>query len=322
MTVNIGALASQSAAQGQQMLNDDNANAATYKGQYGDYQNQANAAQKGVSDYTAAMQGAYDPNKGTGNAGSVYNYGLNDQLGRTGYNQGAMTTASNNLNQANGALSAYSDFANQAASKWGLNAGGFAAANAGALGGLNNNIASNQGQVAQLMDKYKTAQTGANQFTGQVVQGEQNTLGGLQQVYTNAANQRDTAAQQMNFYSDLAQKQGGMNAQQQQAYAAAQQAYAAAQQSMAQAGLLSQQTNLARQQYEHQASLYNVNPAAQANSDAMYAAMNHASPATAAASPAQGWNWNRVVNDVNHGAGAAVNGAGHYLGGLLSGASW
>jgi hypothetical protein len=111
------------------------------------------------------------------------------------------------------------------------------------LNGINNNIASNQGVVNSLSDLYKTAQTGANQFTGQVIQGEHETLAGLQTTFSNATNQRDSAASMMNFYHDLAQKQGGLNAQQQQYYAQAQSAYAQAQQLMAQSSLLLSQAH-------------------------------------------------------------------------------
>lgn len=249
MALNISAMASQAAAQGNAQLADYNNKAANYQGQYGNYQQQADAANKNVQDYTDYMKGA-------GSSGNVYHGEQDKQLNALGYDQNQMTAARGNLNQATGALSAYSDFANTAASKWGMNAGGFAAANAGALSGINNNIASNQNVVNGLSDIYKTAQTGANQFTGQVIQGEQNTLGGLQQVFSNASSQRDSAASMMNFYNDLAQKQGGMNAQQQQAYAQAQQSYAQASQALAQASLLAQQTNLARQQYDHQTALY------------------------------------------------------------------
>lgn len=241
MNPSITAQASQNAAQGQQRLADYTNNANTQQGNYNNYNGQVDTARTGVANYVQGMQGAYDPNTGNGNAGSAYTYGLNDQLGRLGYNPEQMTAATTNLNQANGAMSAYNDFANQAASKWGMNAGGFAAANAGALGAINNNIASNQGQVAQLMDKYKTGQTGANQFAGQVVQGEHETLGGLQQVVTNAISQRDSAANMLQFYQGLAQKQGDLNAQDAQFYAQAQQAYAAANQALAQAGYIGAQ---------------------------------------------------------------------------------
>lgn len=244
MAVNTDALANQAAAQGQQMLNQDNTNAAQYKSSYDQYQQQADAANKNVSDYTNYMAGA-------GSAGNQYNNELIKQEGDLGYDPAQMTAARNNLNQATGALSAYSDFANTAASKWGQNAGGFAAANSGALSGLNNNIASNQNVANGLQSLYTTAQTGANQFAGQQVAGEQNTLQGYQQAYSNAASSRDAAGQQMQFWGNLASQQGGLNSQQQQAYAAAQASYAAASQSMAQAALY-------QQQYQHQQTLWNA----------------------------------------------------------------
>lgn len=239
--IDINALAEQSAAQGQAQLQDYTNKATDYRGQYGNYQAQADAANRNVSDYTEYM-------KNEGSAGNQYNKAFGQQKSELGYDPEQMTAARGNLNQATGALSAYSDFANTSASKWGMNAGGFAAANAGALGSLNNNIASNQGVVNSLSDLYKTAQTGANQFTGQVIQGEQNTMAGLQQVFSNAASQRDSAASMMNFYDDLASKQGGLNAQQQQYYGQARQAYASAQAAMAQAGLFAAQAAQTQQQ--------------------------------------------------------------------------
>lgn len=225
------------------MLQDYQNKATDYRGQYNQYQSQADAANKSVSDYNDYM-------KNEGSAGNQYNTEFEKQKGELGYDPEQMTTARANLNQSTGALSAYSDFANTSASKWGLNAGGFAAANAGALGGLNNNIASNQGVVKGLTDIYGMAQTGANQFTGQVIQGEQTTMAGLQQVFTNAANQRDSAASMMNFYDNLASQQGGLNASQQQYYAAAKQAYASAQAAMAQAALYGAQASQIQQQID------------------------------------------------------------------------
>jgi len=265
MAVDLAAQAAQAAAQGNAQLANYNNLAGNYSNQYNSYQQQADAANKNVADYTDYMKGA-------GSAGNQYNTALTSQLGNLGYDQNQMTAARGNLNQATGALSAYSDFANTAASKWGMNAGGFAAANAGALSGLNNNIASNQGVVNGLSDLYKTAQTGANQFTGQVIQGEHETLGGLQTVFTNATNQRDSAGSMMNFYNDLAQKQGGLNAQQQQYYAQAQQAYAQATQALAQANALAQSAALDKQKLDRTNQLYANQDAAQAakNQDQFY----------------------------------------------------
>lgn len=261
MALDIAALAARAAAQGEAQLADYSNKASGYSTQYNQYQQQADAANKNVSDYTDYM-------KNEGSAGNQYNTAFEKQKGELGYDPNQMTTARANLNQATGALSAYSDFANTAASKWGMNAGGFAAANAGALSGLNNNIASNQGVVTSLADLYKTAQTGANQFTGQVIQGEHETLGGLQSVFQNASTQRDSAASMMNFYNDLAQKQGGLNAQQQAGYAQAQQSLAQAQQAMAQASLFGQQASLLQQQRERTAQMYANQDNAQASANA------------------------------------------------------
>lgn len=208
------------------MLADDNSKAAGYSDQYNNFSNQATAANQAVKDQTSYMQGA-------GNAGNQYTSNLATQEGNLGYNPAQMTAATNNLNQSTGALSAYSDFANTAASKWGQNAGGFAAANAGALNGLNNNIASNQQVVNGQMAKYTAAQTGANQYAGLQVQSQHETMAGLQNVFTNASNQRDSAGSMMNFYNDLAQKQGGLNATQASLYAQSQQAYTQAQTNIA-----------------------------------------------------------------------------------------
>lgn len=247
--VNIAAQAAEAAARGNEMLQDYRNKAGESRGQYQTYSAQADQANKNVSDYTDYMKGA-------GSASNQYDLALNQKKTDLGYDPQQMTAARANLNQAQGAMSAYSDFANTAASKWGMNAGGFAAANAGALGSLNNNIASNQGVVNGLSDIYKTAQTGANEKTGLVLQGQRDTLSGLESTFTNAANQRDAAAQMMTFYEDQAQKQGGLNAQQQQYYAAAVQAYAQSEQAMAQATLVRQQIK--------QTEAYMASPAYQA----------------------------------------------------------
>lgn len=259
MPPSVAAQASQAAAQGQSQLANYNSQAATSAGQYGNYQGQADAANSAVQNQANYMAGA-------GSGTNLYNTALTGQEQQLGYDPAQMTAARGNLNQANGALSAYSDYANQAASKFGLNAGGFAAANSGALSGLNNNIAAQQGVVNGLSSIYGQAQTGANQSAGLGVQGEQNTLGGLQDVYTNASNARDQAASMMNFYNNLAQQQGTLNAQQQQAYATAQQQYAAAGQAAAQAAFLVQQTQ--------QQSLQNQQSQAYMNSPSYQAELN------------------------------------------------
>jgi hypothetical protein len=320
MAVDIAAQAAQAAAQGQQQLTDYKNKATTAQGQFTDFNNQATDANKKVSDYTDYM-------KNEGSAQNVYHGEQDKQLGDLGYDPQQMTAARANLNQATGALSAYSDFANTSASKWGMNAGGFAAANAGALSGINNNIAANQGVVSGLSDLYKTAQTGANQLTGNVIAGEHETLAGLKTVFDNAKSQADSARSMMNFYDDLASKQGGLNAQQQQFYGQAQQAYAQASAAQAQAALYGQQAALAKQQLDHQADLYkNPQPVPGANG----AAPGGTTPGSG------GPAWYGIDNISNylspgiHNAAAAAghaasvvgNGAKDWAKGLFTGASW
>jgi hypothetical protein len=304
--------AAQSAAQGQQMLASDQANQNNYQGQYNTDVNTANAAQNQVKSYTDYMAGA-------GSAGNQYNSELGTQENELGYDPAQMTAARSNLNQATGAESAYSDFANTAASKFGLNAGGFAAANANALGSLNNNIASNQQVANGLQSLYTTAQTGANQYAGQQVQGEANTLSGYQSAYTDAANQRDSALSMAQFYGTLAQTQGLDNSQQQQYYAAAQQAMAQATAADAQANLYGKQAAQIQQQITM----------AGAASGAV-AGAGGSGGALPSAPTVNSGGGGLMSNDMNfwenaaYGADAsqAAHGVGNWAKGLLTGASW
>lgn len=312
--VDIAAQASQAAAQGQQQLTDYKNKASTYHGQYDTYNQQADAANKSVNSYTDYM-------KNEGSAGNVYHGEQDKQLGALGYDPAQMTSARANLNQATGALSAYSDFANSAASKWGMNAGGFAAANSGALSGLNNNIASNQGVVSSLSDLYKTAQTGANQFTGNVIQGEHETLGGLQSVFENASKQRDSAASMMSFYDDLASKQGGLNAQQQQYYAQAQQAYAAASYASAQAAQIQQQISMA-DQASKQAAASRATTASMAPSAPTANASHSSGPGFNATNPSNSWNAFTKTLGNDPSMGNTARGIGDLAGAGVGGLGW
>lgn len=262
MPPNVAAQASQAAAQGQQQLTNYNNQATQSKNDYGTYQGQADAANNAVQQQAQFIQGA-------GSGTNLYNNQLSTFLGNgqngVGYDAGAAQQATQGLAQGLGQQADYNNYMNTAASKFGLNAGGFAAANAAGQAQNNNNVNMASQLNNAYLAKYATAQTGANQATGLGVQTEQNALTGLQNTYTNAAGQRDQAAQMMQFYNGLAQQQGSLNASQQQAYATAQQQYAAAGQAAAQAALLSQQTNLANQQFTHTADLYKNTAQDQAN---------------------------------------------------------
>lgn len=228
--MNYDALGQDAQAQGQARTADYTNKANQFGGDYANYQNQANAANQNIQNQNAYMQGA-------GSANNLYSNAFNTQAGQTGYDQKALQAAQAGLTNAVGTQSAFNDFANQAASKWGLNAGGLAAANAGATQGLNNNIASQGGALAAQQKAFEQAQTGANQQTGLGLQQQQTQLQGYQNAFDAATSQQKTAQDNLQFYENLAQQQGGLTAQQVQGYQQSKALSAAAQASLASASL-------------------------------------------------------------------------------------
>jgi len=217
--------------------------ANNFAGQYSNYQGQANAANQNIQNQNAYMQGA-------GSANNLYNNAFDQQSLKSGYNLGNMQSAQNNLAQAQGSQSAYNDFADTAASKWGLNAGGFAAANAGATQGLNNNIQSAGAAVAKQQQNFQNAQTGANQQTGLNLQQQSMQLQGYKNAFDSAYQQQQQSQSTMLAYQKMAQDQGGLTAQQVQGYqqskalsAQANASLASAQASIAQAKLSTSQAS-------------------------------------------------------------------------------
>lgn len=253
--------------------------ANSYAGDYSNYQNQANQAQGDIKNLNTYMSGA-------GSATNLYNNALTSQEGQTGYNQQQMQASMQNLSQAQGSLSAYNDFANTAASKYGMNAGGLAAANAGAQGSINNNIAAASQGFANQQKAYELAQTGAAQQSGLGVQQQQTQLAGYKNVYDNAFAQQQQAQANMQAYSKLAQDQGGLTAQQYQAYAQSNalaiQADAAMKQ--AQAAMVSAQGSAAANYASANQTNYNTQQTQQSNAAAAAKAQQQAAAQAAAAS--------------------------------------
>ena len=97
--------------------------------------------------------------------------------------------------------------------------------------------------------------TGAQNSTGAALTSQQNQLDAYKSTAANAAQVMQGAQQAMNNIETLAQQQGTMNANQQQAYAAAKQAYAAASLAGAQAAYAMSQTTGQNQQNQDFASL-------------------------------------------------------------------
>lgn len=262
--------AQQAATQGNQAYNSDLATSAASKADYGNYQAQANTAQSNLSDYTKYMQGA-------GSGTNLYNTGLAQGEKTAGYNEGQAGQLGQQLAQAQNALQNVNQASQSSTGGYGLSGaqlGNYYATQATPITSAVNSLSNNYGASQQAL---ANATTIGNQYAGAGLQGEAQTSKSLNDTFANAKAQSDQALQNMQFYSQLASTQGGLNASQQQAYSQARQLYELGQQAIAQTGLINSQTtgqNL-------------TNQATQAQLAASAAAQAKQASATAPASPAQ-----------------------------------
>lgn len=238
--------AAQSKAQGNQMLASDKANVSKYTQQYGNYQKQSNVANQNLSKYTDYMKNA-------GNPLNLYNTGISQAQQSMGFDPATLATATQNLTRSQNALQALNQASQSSTGGYGLSGaqlGNFYGSQAQPLA---NQIGAQNTAVGNLQQLYQNSLTQGQQGAQLGFQGEQQVSSNLSQVFQNANTQAEQAKSNIQFYSQLAQQQGGLNAQQQQYYAqsisalqsanaAMVQANAAAQQAAAQSALIGQQT--------------------------------------------------------------------------------
>jgi len=227
--------AQQSAQQGQQALADDNAKSSAAGGQYNTYQGQANTAAQNQSDYTKYMQGA-------GSGTNLYNTGLSQGEKAAGYNEGQAGQLGQQLAQAQNALANVNQASQSSTGGYGLSGaqlGNYYATQATPITSAINALSSNYGVSQQAL---QNATTIGNQYAGAGLQGEQTTSKSLNDVFASAKSQSDQALQNMQFYSQLASTQGGLNAANQKAFDDARNAYQQGQAAIAQAGMFAAQT--------------------------------------------------------------------------------
>lgn len=244
--MDIQAQAAQAAQQGQKLLADDQAKTASASDQYNSFNSQATDANKNLQDQTKYMQGE-------GSGQNVYNNELDTMENKAGYNPQQLSDANKSLFSMTGAMNSANNSFSQpgGVGAYGMSAPALASYEGSILNPLQTGVANANTEVGALNSELGTFQTGASQATTSQVQSEQNTATALDSAVKNYQSQAAAALQDMQFYSDLARQQGGMNAQQQQMYAQTTQLYAAAKQAEAQAGLLLSQTtgqNLTNQQ--------------------------------------------------------------------------
>lgn len=232
----LAAQASKNAAQGQQMLSQDRTSAASYQKQYGTATNQAQAANKSLSSYT-------DYIKGAGNPLTLYNQGIAQGEQAQGFDPKVLAESTQNLTRMQNALGALSNASQSATGGYGLSGaqlGNFYATNAQPLqAGIN----AESNAVGNYQQLYQNALNQGQQGAALGVQGEQLTSQNLQSVAQNALAQQNNALSQMQFFKQLAQQQGSLNAQQYAAYQNAYNSYLASQAALQQAAAATTQAN-------------------------------------------------------------------------------
>lgn len=235
------------AQQGQQAYNSDIATSQQAGGQYNAEHAQAGQANQNLQSYTDYMKGA-------GSATNLYNQGLQSGNQAQGFDPGSLATATKNLTQSQNAQAALNQASQSSTGGYGLSGAQLGNYYASSATPLASQVGAQSTAVGNLQQLYQNSLTQAKDFAGVGVQGEQATSGALSQVFQNATSQANQSQQQMQFFAQLAQTQGSLNAQQQQAYNAALQSYqqaklaiAQASQAYAQAGLLGAQTTAENQ---------------------------------------------------------------------------
>lgn len=237
MNPSITAQASQAAQQGQDLLKQFQGQSATAGGQYTDFTNKATDANKNLETQAAYM-------RGEGSGTNLYEGERTRLQNEGGYNPAQLADANKTLFSLTGALNGANTAFNTpgGVGAYGMSAPALAGYEGSIMQPLQTGVANANTQVGALNSQLQTFETGASQYATAGVQGEQATADALTKAVVNYQTQAAGALQNMQFYSQLAQQQGGLNAQQAQSYATAQQAYASAQQAIAQAGLILSQT--------------------------------------------------------------------------------
>lgn len=231
----IAAQANQAAQQGQQQYQGDTASASAASTQNASDRAAATAANANLQGYTGYMQGA-------GSGTNLYNSGLTSAEQAEGFNPNSLATATSNLTKSQNALGALTNASQSSTGGYGLSGAQLGGYYSTAAAPLSSTVGYQSNAVGNLTNLLTAAQTQASQYAGVGVTGEQATSAGLNQVFQNAQTQSAQSLQNLQFYSQLAQTQGQLNAEQTQAYNTALQSYQQAQLAIAQAGLASSQT--------------------------------------------------------------------------------
>lgn len=199
------------------------------------YQNQIPGVQQAQQNLQNYQQGMQDP-------GQMYSQNLQKAQGQFGFDPAELKQAQQALAGTQTTMANLPQATQQQANGRMLTGAQEAGRYAQQAGNMQNVLAGQGNATNALQNVYQNTLSQANQQTGFGVQGQQMQLGALQNVFSDAANQRDSALQQLQNLQSLFQKQGQFNAdelaQYQQANAAMQSSQAAMEQANAQMGQL------------------------------------------------------------------------------------
>lgn len=253
--------AATAAAQGQQLISQDQSTAAGSQADYNNYSNQANQASQQEQAEAQYMQGA-------GSGANQFNTAQQAQFQQEGYDPQQMVDANKSLFAINGALNAANAQFNTpgGVGMYGVSAPAMASYESSMLTPLQTGLGEANANLGQLNSEYNNANTAAGISTTNQVQSEQNSATALSQAATQFQGQAAAALQNMQFYNQLASTQGNLNSEEQASYGQAEQAYATAQNMLAEIQQYNTQSSLNTAQAGYYNSQVLKTPAASASS--------------------------------------------------------
>lgn len=187
------------------LYNQDVSSEGQYQNQYNTNYGQAQAANQSLQNYTGYMQGA-------GSATNLYNQGQQTAFQQQGFDPSSLSTATQNLTQSQNALANLYSAQSAGAGGMGRTQGQLANYYSTLSNPLQQQVSAQGNAVNNLQQLYQNALTNANQYAGVGVQGEQATLGGLNQTYQNYLSEQQQAQSMLQFYQQQAQQQSQFTA--------------------------------------------------------------------------------------------------------------
>ena len=223
--MNNSAQIAQAQAQAQQAQQQGNAaqagyqqQATQYGQQYGQYQQQTDAARQAQQQYGQLLQGA-------GAGQNLYSTALGQAQQQYGFDPRSLATATQNLTQQQNAQAGLQAASQSSTGGYGLSGAQLGNMYSSQAAPLQAQVGSQSNVVGNLTNLANLAQTQAGAQATAGLTSEQTTAGSLKDQVSAAASQMESARQQMQNFETLAQQQGGLTAAQTASYQSIAQTY-------------------------------------------------------------------------------------------------